>query len=244
MSCEHVDIVKSERKLLATACVSLSWKQWEDREGVQNNQKLRELCKAYYLLNAHYSDWRRPSRGPPDRGASETEQRRGEADLECHLQDLATTWLAVDEGQEMDRLRERLKTYELLVLRSVYFCIETPDYIIPMIAKTLRTLVPGIASDPYQYDGLYQCALGIFMDYLRWPNYLHYDFKHLCTAIAFKAAVTMHVSLCNHVDQLSDAQLTLVNHAQVREILQDIRTTYGWAEAAEAQTVHTSGICT
>lgn len=194
---------KTDRRAFAAAALCLAWKHWEDREGLKHGHRIRDLARAIFLL-----------------------ARRNTNDFEPGL--AAVHWACRDGGAELRRLRDRIKLQELLLLRALKFHIVMNDarFFAGIFPVALRKLCPLLEQvDLPRFDAVYSLALGIVMDFFRWPLAMDYDLRDVVSAAVFKAAVSLRVSV--REEEQSDF-FTLM--PALPNLLEDLRLSYDWAD--------------
>lgn len=236
----------TERKPLCAACLSLAWKHWEDREGTRHGPKIRDLVRSIYLLAYHQQHG--ASASLPIAGVDSDISPGLSADESTHRAALGLVqWSCRDGGGELNRLRECVKLYEVLLLRAFGFNIVDSDHLLfpGSIAFAINKILPDI-DDIEKYDAIQSMALGIIFDFYRWPLPLEYPLTLIGEAAVIKAAISLKVRLIRGSELLEGQTIIFGDQSYplIAKILRDMRTTYEWASEIARNDRHTFSIST
>lgn len=201
---EYLSYRYADRRPLVAAALCLSWKYWEDREGLRDNHKVRTLARAIYTLCC----------APLTEDVSESDG------LE------AVRWASKDSGVELSRIRERIKLQELIILRALRFDLFSDtdgNYFTGMFPTAIRSLQVG-SSDltERQFELMISLALGIASDFYMWPLAIEYTLQDIAYAAVWKAAIGLGLKM-NNIHIFKD-------RPSCSEILALMRLTYNWVE--------------
>lgn len=205
---------KADRKALCAACLCLAWKHVEDQEGIKQSRKIKSLAKGLYMLSA--------------------EAHSGHnAGVE------AVHWACRDRGHEWSRICDRIKLAELLVLRALNFDIHgnDPEMISAMFSSFTAKLYPCIITDLKYYEGIQATALGVFSDFLLWPESRGFALRDIIVASVLKAGIALGVPLNTESSDLTPHQQKyLLKSTAWKDLLEQFRQMYDKVKKVKTQT--------
>ncbi|KAF8819202.1 hypothetical protein IE077_000160 [Cardiosporidium cionae] len=208
---EYFKFENTERKFVAAACILLAWKYKEDIESERCNRKLLELPRIIYrVLWEHFRQEEEKCSPSPPSTSMEGSSIPLPASLSSYTS--SSAWILQDNGVAFTKMKDRIKIYEIGLLRAIQYTIGPIPSPFPILQGYCKRFLIALTTGKCTYsqenmEKLRHRASLLLVDCYRTPLCLEYTVHELVVACIWRAAVLLNLFF-EPLDHLSSGDST------------------------------------